>query len=78
MPDPLSDIDQLRFAAIRSRMLDSAAQNLPTIFLEQSRAKGREELRTKLCESAAVMALIDCCAYEALRIEEERKRSWKK
>jgi hypothetical protein len=78
VPDPLSDIDQLRFVSIRSRMLDSAAKSLPTLFLEQSKATSREDLRAKLCESVSIMAIIDCCAYEALRIEEERKTSWKK
>lgn len=74
MPSPLSDTDQLRFASIRSRMIESTAQNLPTPFMEQSGAKTRDELREKLAESKSIMAIIECCAYEALCIEEEKKR----
>lgn len=73
MPNPLSDIDQLRFASIRSRMIESASQNLPALYMEQSGAKTRGELRERLISSASIMALIDCCAYEALCIEGERK-----
>lgn len=71
MPNPSSDADQLRFVAIRSRMIDAAAKNLPELYMKHSGANTREEFREKIIKSDSVMALIDCCAFEAQRMEEE-------
>lgn len=78
MPNPLSDTDQLRFASIRSRMIDGAAKNLPEIYLKHSGASNRDGLREKLIKSDSIMAIIDCCAFEALRMEEEGRRHAKR
>lgn len=74
MPSPLSDTDQIKFAAIRSRMIDAAAKNLPELYLKHSGAKDRDELRGKLTKSDSIMAIIDCCAFEALLMEGEDRR----
>jgi hypothetical protein len=74
MPDPNSDADQLRFAQIRSLILDSLVKNLPEVFLEQSGAKSRKGLRDRLAESEFLVAVIEVCAFEALKIEEEARK----
>lgn len=72
MPDPKSDADQLRFAQIRSRMLEGIAKNCSLAFLDHSAATSRSELALLLSQSPTIVELIDCCAYEAQCIEEER------
>lgn len=72
MPNPTSDTDQLRFAQIRSRMLDGLAENLPDYMVESSGAKDREDFVEKLCKSESIVRIIDVCAYVAQAIEEER------
>lgn len=68
----LSDAEQHRFTSIRSRMLYNVSENLPSIYVEQSGAKSRSEFRQRLTASDSILAIIDCCAYEALKIEQER------
>jgi hypothetical protein len=78
MTNPPSDTDQLRFASIRSRMIDGTTKNLPEIYLEHSGASNRDELREKLIKSDSIMAIIDCCAFEALRMEGEGRKHAKR
>lgn len=72
MPDPKSDKDQHRFIQIRERMLDGVAKNLNEVFMHPSGAKDRAQFRAKLMESGAILGIIECCAYEAQCMEEER------
>ena len=72
MPDPTSDSDQLRYAQIRSRMLDSLAENLPPDMVDASGAKTREAFKARLCESESVVRIIEVCAWVAQTIEEEK------
>ena len=72
MPDPRNDRDQHRFAQIVGRMLDGVAKNAPEYFIESSGVKTRDEFRHKLTESTMVQTIVECCAYEAQLIEEER------
>lgn len=74
MPDPTNDRDQIRFAQIRGRMINSLVKNMPQTYVESSGAKDREEFREKLAESSIILSIVDCCAYEAQCIEEERAR----
>lgn len=74
MPNPSSDADQLRFAQIREHMLNSVAENIPEIYMTPSGAKTRADYRARLADSAAILAIIDCCAYEAQRMEERSRR----
>ncbi len=72
MPDPKSDADQLRFAQIRSRMLDGLVKHLPKFFYASSGATTPEELRDRITASDTFLAILDTCAYEAQCMEEER------
>ena len=74
MPDPLSDRDQHRFAQIRSRMLEGLVLNLPRHMMESSGAKTHEEFKERLCESDAILAIIEVCAWVSQTIEEEKAR----
>jgi hypothetical protein len=74
MPDPNKDADQLRFAQIRSRMLEGLAANLPPDMVESAGAKTREEFRAKLCESESVVRIMEVCAWVSQTMEEERGR----
>lgn len=72
MPDPKNDTDQLRFAQIRSRMVEGIAKNCSKLFLEQTTAAARDDLAELLRQSPMIVEIIECCAYEAQCIEEER------
>lgn len=71
MPNPKSDRDQIRFAQIRGRMVQGITKNCTDAFLKASNSD-RASLADKLAESAMIMEIIDCCAYEAQCIEESR------
>lgn len=73
MPNPASDADQLRFAQLRDRMFDSLTKNLPSAFMESAGAQSRKGFRDKLMESDIIISIVECCAYEALCIEEESR-----
>lgn len=73
MPDFKRDSDQLRFSQIRSRMLDTIASHCSQQFMQSAGVDTRAALRNKLMESPSVLELIECCAYAAQCIEEERK-----
>ena len=75
MPDLRSDQDQHRFAQIKLRMLDSLAINAPSYLVSGAGVKTREEFRQKLDESPTILSIVECCAYEAQRMEEERARA---
>jgi hypothetical protein len=74
VPDPRSDADQHRFAQIVGRMLDGVAENIPDFYMKSSGAKDRSEYREKLGQSDAIRTIIECCAFVAQTIEEERAR----
>ena len=73
MPDPTKDSDQLRFAQIRSRMLEGLVENLPSYMMESSGAKTREEFKDKLCESESMVRIIEVCAWVSQIMEEESR-----
>lgn len=72
MPNPKSDADQLRFSQIRSRMMEGISKNCSSLFLDQTAASTREDLVELLIQSPMIVEIIECCAYEAQCIEEER------
>ena len=72
VPDPKSDADQLRFAQIRSRMLDNLVKHLPDYYIKIAGLGKRDDLRDKMAASDSIMCIIDSCVLTAQEIEGER------
>ena len=71
MPDPQNPQTEMRYTAIRKRLVKELAEQLPDDWVANANATDREDFRVKMFESVTIMAIVDTCAWTLLKIEEE-------